>query len=694
MPIPLSRSTAGHRVYQNIPLTNLNHPSRNGASEYRLRRYKWRTFLNISGPLLVLGYYAFVCFYFLANPPLNNIVPVSQVDGRWIFYGWIIISIFILDWARSGLANIEATALMHSSFAPESAMELMWHTESNWNNALWWFRALGNIARYYFSTLRRRSNHFSRPGGLWWLLMAVTLLLFVAVPLSGLTMEITDAYIHDTKKVLILGPVSDNFNYQRFTNIPNQVRASWRSGRATTPSDSSILYAPEGFSDVSGTYYQDQIFPDTENPMIRVFAGPAVNEVVVGKAWGLSANISCRAIPKGNLRLFDVHGYNDYTVNDVLRQADAVRWINETGVYNYKSAYSLMVASDGTTYGDPPYCTKSNHDYQTLDGLTRPRTDITTGVLEAYLWQGLLPPNRDATLDQLLDADLNSTLVTRLDEIDTGQYGASKIPIVGFGVHCDVTSAVGTADVDPARRTYSSFQRGSSLSLGTDQMAYPVQVQAFRAIAEYNQTTYTLQVRDPTQSDSSWVAAHFALGLLPYSKNTTDAVELGYLETNVTFPALTPTNLTNAMYKLLGESIIALMGPGAHNASYGDLYGLKSVKYIKPGIISWRPVLALLSLWTLLFLAGSVWMAFHRRWASSLTGFEFFKFGAQYPLEVNSFSSTTFQQCIPLRNIPGLVGSLSGNAVDCEEGFIGLSKRVARMDGTFVYDRAKSGKDP
>lgn len=70
-------------------------------------------------------------------------------------------------------------------------------------------------------------------------------------------------------------------------------------------------------------------------------------------------------------------------------------------------------------------------------------------------------------------------------------------------MHCDVISAVGTADLDPARRTYSSFQRGFSRSLETDQMTYPVQVQAFRAIADYDQFSYKLQAHDASNINSS-----------------------------------------------------------------------------------------------------------------------------------------------------------------------------------------------
>lgn len=511
-------------------------------------------------------------------------------------------------------------------------------------------------------------------------------------------MELTDAFVYNTKKVLIVGPTPDNFNFLQFIDLPNQIRASWRSGRPTTPSDSSILYAINGSSDVSTTYYQDQVLhlQSEKNSMIQIFAGPAVHEIVVGSAWGLSANISCRTTPKGELKLIDVHDYNKYTVKANGEMIEKIGWVNETGLYRSGILYSLVAASDGTQFGDSPYCDISNHDPMTLDNDTRPLTDITTGVLEAYIWQGIhrdfsTSAYQDRTMDQLLHHASEFVSVGRAslgpDLIVEGKE--TMIPVAGFGVHCEVASAVGTADVNPAHRTFSSFQRGSSRSSGSDQMAYAIQVQALRAIADYDANGYDLNPRNPTGADSTWVAAHFAIGILPEWDNTDP--NLWNTDLSVVFPVLTPTNFTTAMYKLLGESVIALMGPGAHNSTYGDLYGLTPVRYLKPGIIPWRIVLIMLSLWTFLVVSASVWMAFNRRWASSLSAFEFFKFGAQYSVDVNNFSSTRFEECARLRDIPGMVGTLPGETSEAKEGFIGLSNNVAMKNGTFVLDRAKSG---
>ena len=136
---------------------------------YKLRRYSWRAFLGITGPLSLLGFYAFISFHYLNERPLNDIVGSHPGDARWAFYAWFIISIFALEWACSALSNVQAVALMRPSFAPKSAMHFMWHGDESWANPLWWLRAtrnfvLGMCLKFSFGDKSRYTN--SRPGGL------------------------------------------------------------------------------------------------------------------------------------------------------------------------------------------------------------------------------------------------------------------------------------------------------------------------------------------------------------------------------------------------------------------------------------------------------------------------------------------------------------------------------------------------
>lgn len=665
---------------QNSSLPNLSGSAPHAPSSlvYQLSRYRWRTFLNILGPLLVLGFYSFVCFYFLNNPLVNNIIPSTRVDGRWVFYSWYIISVFILDWARSGLANLEAAALMNPRLAPGSGMEFMWHIDSNWDNVLWLFRACRNTSRWLVSMLRTnpgRQQHVSRPGALWWMLSATTVLLFIAVPLSGLSMEITDAYTYSTKKALILGPQSNNFNWKGvyITLLCHRIRQNWSSGRPTAYSDAAILYAPQGYKNVSTTYYQDQILQNKE-PNIRIFAGPSVNEMVVGRAWGLSANLSCRATRTREMKLIDMLGFGEFRIKGQMHinNRTLITSFNES-YYSNKTAFALVVAADGTHSGPSPYNNISNHDYFTLDSIHahRPRGDVTNATFEAYLWQGKFRSFEGDAMNQLLTDGSGYVTVSAVN----------NVPIAGFGVHCDVKSAVGSADLDPAHRTFSSFRRGFAQELSGGSTIYPIQILALHVLRIGHRSHGR---PDKINSRTIWRDAYSAFALRPDAENESE----GHPKKA---PFLFVDEFATSVYKLLGETVITVMDPGFIASSYGDLYGLRHIIYLKPGIVPWQPVLILLSLWTFIVVSTSVWMAFTRRWAPSLNAFELFKFGAQYTADVNALSSTRFQECGQLAAMPGMVGTLSGNPQDGEYGFIGLSHHVAPKDGKYVFDRAQAG---
>jgi hypothetical protein len=160
------------------------------------------------------------------------------------------------------------------------------------------------------------------------------------------------------------------------------------------------------------------------------------------------------------------------------------------------------------------------------------------------------------------------------------------------------------------------------------------------------------------------------------------------------YNVLTPEDLQLAMYKLLGESIIAMMGEGGVEAWYRDLKSLAPAKYLVAGAVSWIIVLVLLSLWALAMSIATLWMILLAgpRWAPSLGGFEMFKFGAQYAEEVNDFENVDFQGCgSTLQRVPGMVGMLPGTnkglSAGSGMGFIGLSEISALTKASYTHDR-------
>lgn len=676
---------------------------------YRLRRFRWRTFLSIIGPLAVTAFYGLICFRYLAHPPKNGIAPHRILDARWVFYGWFIVVVLILDWARTGLANFEAAALMHPYLAPDSAMQLMWHTDSNWSNFLWWLRAIRNHALWLFP--RRFSGPSSpyassRPGWLWWFLSGITVLLFISIPLSGLTMELTDALVQSSAKAAILGPSPDTFNLRGPREISQRIRSNWRAGRPTTPPGKGIIYAPVTASDVSALYYEDKMNSASGDDVIQVFTGPTVDDVVYGDAWGLEAKIACRPVPKTELRLIAVADFDDYALlswvddddqptfrprNELSYIANPV-WISESGMHGTRTLYSLVAAADGSHGSVTPYGQLGNHDLNTLDSLTRPRNETTVAVFEAYLWQGYTANASDDTMTKLLGNDSTLFAKSTASASDYRPHLSPDIfPVVGFGVQCSVQSAVGNATIDPAHRTYSNFRQGTLAAWsGYLHGVFPLQVCALQSLGMLDPFGYNFSAYDTRFSDSTWLAAHQALGMLPYQKEVLDRPE-NVTPAHMLHKALEPQQLQTAMLKLLGEGLIVLMDRGGHAMWKDGLYGFERVKYLEPGIVPWQWAFGLLALWAFLTVAASTLMLSTKRWAPTLNGFEMFKFGARHFDEVNRFQGTQFRECDSLRTVPGMVGVISGKASASSYRLIGLSTYPADPQARYVLDNLEAG---
>jgi hypothetical protein len=149
------------------------------------------------------------------------------------------------------------------------------------------------------------------------------------------------------------------------------------------------------------------------------------------------------------------------------------------------------------------------------------------------------------------------------------------------------------------------------------------------------------------------------------------------------YPPLKTENLTLAMYELLGESVIVLIGEDEIEPwTSPDLHSLAPARYLRPGVVPWQPKLALLSLCAMIISLCALYTTLFvgPRWAPTLNGFELFKLSAQYQDETHRFETVKFQGCTEsLKPIPGMVEMLSGHgsAGGDRLGSIGLSENVA-----------------
>lgn len=73
-------------------------------------------------------------------------------------------------------------------------------------------------------------------------------------------------------------------NFKGALSLSRTIRGNWTGGEPTTPSDASIIYAPEGTVNVTARYYEDEVEKVDISSSFIGFVGPAVNQPVYGNA--------------------------------------------------------------------------------------------------------------------------------------------------------------------------------------------------------------------------------------------------------------------------------------------------------------------------------------------------------------------------------------------------------------------------
>ncbi|KAL8929811.1 MAG: hypothetical protein Q9208_000955 [Pyrenodesmia sp. 3 TL-2023] len=659
------------------------------SDHYSLQRYYARSLLNTLLPLFATGWYAFIVFGYLLQPSVNGIVPKRSLDANVIFFSWLILSIFLLDWAKSGLAGFEAAALMKPRLAPSNAMQLMWHLDSAWGTLSGWRKVLGSLYRFV-KTRMHRNQHvqdaaWRGPGLLWWYLAANGFLLYVTLPLSGLTMNPSDALKLSSRRVSVFGVNETTFDIRTNVAVSQLARDNWRTGRSTTPRGPAVFYAPQGTENVSSTYFEDFVQDIYQRDLlaqavtfrnVTFFTGPPVAERAYGKAWGFLSTVECS--PTGlsqGLRLINATKYtprpNSSEVEDMFGYAGY-----EPLLYFPDDAYgvnfSYVVASDRDIMRI------GNGDYTngTLNNLP------IKGSFEMVLWQSISSGYQP---DDGFTKMVNYPLVTRSDNGST----------LGFGVRCTVESNVGTASLDAAKRTYSAFEQVPAIGQTNYNVpkivswpgVFAIQSIVFQALSTV-QLGYMAEpscLRHIDTTCNAFYGANIATGGVPrlvrMAADPLYAIPVpAVLPGSLQMPTITPERLTLAMYKLFGEAAAAMMAIGPGNWT-GELMGLDPASDVVPYLIPWKLVLVLLCLWTVLTVLPQLYVFSERRWSSRLTAAEMFRFGAEIQDNARLLRSRDLRENDVLRRMPGMVGDVAPGA---EKGFVGLSRVPARSDRVYT----------
>jgi hypothetical protein len=668
------------------------------TSTYALERYIPRAALNILGQCLFTALYLFIVLTYLLRPAVNDVIPWLPIEAKGVFYAWLVLSIFVLDWAKSSLAGFEGSCLMKDSLAPRNAMQLMWHADRTWGSISGWWRALVLL----YDNLRHRAHrnapyHVSEgPGRLWWYLSLSSFLLYAAVPLAGLSMDPKDALKVGNRTISILGTNQTNFDMQSSNSVAEAAKSRWRQGNPTTPHGETIFYAPAETKSASNIFYEDaiqSIYNNTRaaNHSVAFFSGPQVSERAHGRVWGLLTNLSCSVVhPYKGLKLLQVRAIDNWTAPGL----SSTDYGGANHLWDEDGGLTPSHFDEGSSFGvDYKYLIASNLDVVGSSDYTNSSSFPTNGFLELVMWQAYKAQfTADAIFLGLASHPSVVSSVWRLQPFDNMTY-------LGYAISCGVDSMVGFAELDAAAHTYSNFsphaaeQNNPSLLGDYGLNQYPG-ILAIQSLVFGAFTTIVLKVFAPPVCDETgglgpttcnpWYSANVATGGSPIYIHGPDDPKAG----NLQYPTISPQRLNLAIYKLFGEVAIGLMasGPGTWT---GGLSGLDYASDLVPGRVPWQVVLALLAVWTLLTALPNLWTFTERRWAGTLDGFEMFRLGAEWREMVQKFEGREFGECKSLQELPGMIGDME----PCNEsGFIGLSRNIARREKRmYVHDRGALG---
>ncbi|KEY73254.1 hypothetical protein S7711_11532 [Stachybotrys chartarum IBT 7711] len=244
-----------------------------------LRRYWVRTLSVILIPSIITAWYGVIWVGLVLGIENDDAAKYRHFSGSLIFYSWFIIGIFGLSWSEYGLAGVEFAMLQSRFWKVSNLSTLMMHSDATWSSPSGWFKAI-------------RHRQVSR---LWSLLTLLTILPYVAFPLSGLVFEITDGYTSTSAHPWVMGRNASTFLGSFGSDYA--VQNAWQIGLSPTIPGFGIVYTLPGvdraehpsLEQVPNTLPLTPSFSD-------MFLAPQADKPVSGRAWGLWAQYNCSIV--------------------------------------------------------------------------------------------------------------------------------------------------------------------------------------------------------------------------------------------------------------------------------------------------------------------------------------------------------------------------------------------------------------
>ncbi|KFY47809.1 hypothetical protein V496_10436 [Pseudogymnoascus sp. VKM F-4515 (FW-2607)] len=616
------------------------------------RLYWLRPLVLIFIPSIITIYFAVIWVHLLQNSPRDDAVNYRTFSGSLIFYSWFLIGVFGLSWAKFGLVGVEASMLRSPFWGAPNLVALLMHSNGTWSSPSGWLNAIA-----------RREFH-----RLWCLLTFISILPFIALPLSGLVFEISDGYIKTSDAPSVVGRNITTFN-ERYdaifgsSNLNVPAEEAWLTGASPVIPGLGIIFSGESINRSEHSVFDNlpNSLPLTES-IPDLFLAPQADKPVSGQAWGLRFKYNCSIVRSASqftiLSQKAASAVSNVAVPGLVKlqtpSGDAIvlgyKVLGARGRVNSIDPNVLAYFEIGTSGsqgdslkydGDHPgfEADEGNgslvveyvawqHRHNPLNGDIEPSLTFNSTVGPSVEGMGspiVKASNGTYTLNSTffaLKGDLSSSaspmnandpfdLTTMLRGSSTGEVLDAAPPI---GVRCVTSSDIGTAELDGVTSTFHDFQRSSpngSTTLG------------FKGARRFGYTTNGTLGADPSQ--------HYISGGLPGLKPGKFETVFRYESFIDTDSLLRSINLahaldaSNLMYDITSGFKEEWTATGLTSSREGKILSIAS---LIPGSEVGYFVLALFCLWAALSAGLGLWYGFQRRPADKLDGYTMLRKGA------------------------------------------------------------------
>ncbi|KAK1144182.1 hypothetical protein N8T08_005595 [Aspergillus melleus] len=452
----------------------------------QMERFYWHSLCLCLLPPFVAAYFLAIWLTYLRRD--SNPVKYGSTKEIWVYYSWFVICVFGIGWSKYGLAGVEMAMLQSRQFGAPDTATLVMHSGNSWSGPDGWLRLLGHLLRG-----RRVQVHCS-----WYLLSALSVLPFVAFPISGLCMELSDGYIFSAASPKTIGYNSTLFNNRQGRQTVERGKGRWETGSSGQLPGIGVLYTPDYHSrdQLDGLDRTPNRFPENES-VPEVFVAPQAEVPIGGRVWGLRVGYNCSVVD---------HISQFTMVTDkarVSKQTEKAETSNDPTVLSTRSGGTVYVYNSSSIR--PEYSSNlfaylemgiSNATQALFYDGTEPNTfdprDISKAdILELMIWQVRhesgyekdLPPDityNDTINEPVLGAAQpiihhpNGTIQTNSSffDPDYSPYGLENYVNMGvtypvksvappIGVRCTRFSALGYANLDARASTFHNFTIGA-----------------------------------------------------------------------------------------------------------------------------------------------------------------------------------------------------------------------------------------